>query len=169
MGYIKVRKANCKNCYKCLKNCISKAIMYKNEKVEIIEDRCILCGKCITACPQGAKKIDNDVSIIKEYIEDPNIKVAISVAPSFVSVFKESRKNLVWALKQLGFDYVEETAVGAKYVTMEYLHLLEKGKMENIISSACPSVNMYIEKYYPKFDKVHSTSYVTGSCTWQNA
>lgn len=42
----------------------------------------------------GAKKIDNDVSIIKEYIEDPNIKVAISVAPSFVSVFKESRKIL---------------------------------------------------------------------------
>ena len=99
------------------------------------------------------KKIDNDVSIIKEYIEDPNIKVAISVAPSFVSVFKESRKNLVWALKQLGFDYVEETAVGAKYVTREYLHLLEKGEMKNIISSACPSVNMYIEKYYPKLTK----------------
>lgn len=153
MGYIKVRKANCKNCYKCLKNCISKAIMYKNEKVEIIEDRCILCGKCITACPQGAKKIDNDVSIIKEYIEEPNIKVAISVAPSFVSVFKESRKNLVWALKQLGFDYVEETAVGAKYVTREYLRLLESGEMENIISSACPSVNMYIEKYYPSLTK----------------
>lgn len=46
-----------------------------------------------------------------------------------------------------------ETAVGAKYVTREYLHLLEKGEMENIISSACPSVNMYIEKYYPKLTK----------------
>ena len=129
------------------------ALEKEYEKVEIIEDRCILCGKCITACPQGAKKIDNDVSIIKEYIENPDIKVAISVAPSFVSVFKESRKNLVWALKQLGFDYVEETAVGAKYVTREYLRLLESGEMENIISSACPSVNMYIEKYYPSLTK----------------
>lgn len=153
MGYIKVRKANCKNCYKCLKNCIPKAIMYKNDKVEIIEERCILCGKCITACPQGAKKIDSDISEIKEYISNPDLKVAISVAPGFVSVFKESRKNVVWALKQLGFDYAEETAVGAKYVTREYLRLLEEGKMENIISSACPSVSMYIEKFYPKLTK----------------
>ena len=68
--------------------------MYKNEKVEIIEDRCILCGKCITACPQGAKKIDNDVSIIKEYIEDPNIKVAISVAPSLFQFLKKVEKIL---------------------------------------------------------------------------
>ena len=53
MGYIKVRKANCKNCYKCLKNCISKAIMYKNEKVEIIEE------------VEPVKEID----IAKEFIE----------------------------------------------------------------------------------------------------
>ena len=46
MSYIKVRKANCKNCYKCLKNCIVKSIKYVNDKVEIIEDACILCGVC---------------------------------------------------------------------------------------------------------------------------
>lgn len=56
MSYIKVRKANCKNCYKCLKNCLVKSIKYVNEKVEIIEDSCILCGVCMTTCPQKAKK-----------------------------------------------------------------------------------------------------------------
>lgn len=153
MGYIKVRKANCKNCYKCLKNCIVKSIVYKNEKVEILEDMCILCGVCMTTCPQKAKKIDNDLTKIDNYLKDPDIKTVISLDPSYIAAFGENSDYMVWALKELGFDLVEETAIGAKYVTREYLKLIEEGKMENIIASACPSVNLYIEKYYPELTK----------------
>ncbi|MGN1318276.1 MAG: [Fe-Fe] hydrogenase large subunit C-terminal domain-containing protein, partial [Lachnospirales bacterium] len=47
----------------------------------------------------------------------------------------------------------EETAIGAKYVTREYLRLIEEDKMENIIASSCPAVNLYIEKFYPSLVK----------------
>lgn len=120
MSYIKVRKANCKNCYKCLKNCIVKSIKYVNEKVEIIEDACILCGVCMTTCPQRAKKLDNDIDFIKDYIADPNITTVVSLDPSYVAAFGENASALAWALKDLGFDYVEEASIGAKYVTKEY-------------------------------------------------
>ncbi len=153
MGYIKVRKANCKNCYKCLKNCIVKSIKYENEKVEILEDQCILCGVCITTCPQRAKKIDNDLTEIKAYVENPDITTVVSLDPSFVAAFGENAEYMVWALKELGFDYVQESAIGAKYVTKEYLRLIKEGKMDNIIATACPSVNLYIEKYYPQLVK----------------
>ncbi len=153
MGYIKVRKANCKNCYKCLKNCIVKSIKYENEKVEILEDMCILCGVCMTTCPQKAKKIDNDLTEIVEYVENTDITTVVSLDPSFVAAFGENAKYMVWALKELGFDYVEETAIGAKYVTKEYLRLIDEGNMENIIATACPTVNLYIEKYYPQLVK----------------
>ncbi|MGN1317613.1 MAG: 4Fe-4S binding protein, partial [Lachnospirales bacterium] len=128
MGYINVRKANCKNCYKCLKNCVVKAIKYENEKVEILEDLCILCGVCMTTCPQRAKKVNNDISKIKSYVEDPDIKTVVSLDPSFVAAFGENSIYIPWALKELGFDYVEETAIGAKYVTREYLRLIEEDK-----------------------------------------
>lgn len=153
MGYIKVRKANCKNCYKCLKNCMVKSIKYRNEKVEILEDMCILCGICITTCPQKAKKIDNDIAEIKAYVENPDIKTVVSLDPSFIAAFGENSKYMVWALKELGFDYVEESAIGAGYVTDEYLKLIKEGSMENIIATACPAVNIYIEKYYPQLVK----------------
>jgi iron only hydrogenase large subunit-like protein/uncharacterized Fe-S cluster-containing protein len=148
--YIKVRKANCKNCYKCLKNCAVKSIKYENEKVEILEDMCILCGRCITTCPQGAKKIDNDITKIKQWVADPDITTVVSLAPSYVVAFGENAKALVASLKELGFDYVEETAIGARYVSEEYIKLIESGKQENIISSSCPAVNMLVEKYYPQ-------------------
>lgn len=153
MGYINVRKANCKNCYKCLKNCIVKSIKYKNEKVEILEDMCILCGACITTCPQKAKKVDNDLSNLLEYINDNQVTTVASIDPAFIATFGENSKHIPMALKALGFDYVEESAIGAKYVTREYLRLINEGKMENIIASACPTVNLYIEKYYPQLVK----------------
>lgn len=153
MSYIKVRKANCKNCYKCLKNCLVKSIKYVNEKVEIIEDSCILCGVCMTTCPQKAKKVNNDIEYIKKYVEDPEIITVVSLDPSFVAAFGENAPIISRALKDLGFDFVEEAAIGAKYVTKEYLRLIKEGKIENIISSACPSINTYVQKYYPDLVK----------------
>lgn len=153
MSYINVRKANCKNCYKCLKNCLVKSIKYVNDKVEIIEDACILCGVCMTTCPQKAKKIQNDIEYIKEYVANPDITTVVSLDPSFVAAFGENAPALGWALKSLGFDYVEEAAIGAKYVTKEYLRLIKEGKIKNIISSACPAINMYVQKYYPDLTK----------------
>ena len=60
MGYIRVKEANCKNCYKCLKHCDVKSISYINDRVEVIDDQCILCGHCINICPQKAKTVVND-------------------------------------------------------------------------------------------------------------
>lgn len=151
--YIKVRRANCKNCYKCLKSCLVQAIIYKNDMIEVQDEACILCGSCITACPQRAKNINNNVEIVKEFLADESVVTVASLAPSFISAFGENSHSMVWAIKQLGFDYVEETSVGAAYVTQEYKRLMEKGEQEIIISSACPSINIYIQKYYPELTK----------------
>ena len=53
------------------------------------------------------------------------------------------------ALLRLGFSEVRETAEGAALVTNEYKKLVKAGKMPNIITTCCPSVNDLIEKYYP--------------------
>ena len=43
---MKLKAANCKNCYKCVRACPVKAIRVLDEQAEIVEDRCIYCGKC---------------------------------------------------------------------------------------------------------------------------
>lgn len=153
MRHINVKKANCKNCYKCIKACHVKSIKYDSDKIVIMEDECIHCGKCITICPQNAKSIDNDVYKIKQFIDDGNVKVCVSLAPSYIAAFGNKQKKLVAALKNLGVDYVEETSVGAAYVTDAYRKKLSEGEMENIISTSCPVVNEYIRKYYPELVK----------------
>jgi PAS domain S-box-containing protein len=148
MSTIQFKEVNCKNCYKCIRSCPVKAISFKDDHAQIIEESCILCGKCLKVCPQNAKTVKNDVDKVKGFI-DRNLKVYASVAPSFVSAFDIKNERCISGLfKKLGFTYVEETAVGAEAVSIEYKKLLQEKSMTNIITTACPTIISLVEKYY---------------------
>ncbi len=149
MKTIQFKEANCKNCYKCLRSCPVKAITFQNGQAEILEDQCLICGRCLSECPQNAKEVKNDVQKVKRYIGKKE-KVYVSLAPSFISSFDQGREWVFAVLKKLGFYFVEETAVGAALVSKMYIQLMNQKKMKNIITTACPSVNNLIEKYYPE-------------------
>ena len=59
--FLQLKKANCKNCYKCIRNCPVKSIKFSDGQANIIADECILCGRCFVNCPQDAKEVRNDV------------------------------------------------------------------------------------------------------------
>lgn len=151
MKYIHVAEANCKNCYKCLKVCPVKSIKYSDNHVEVLEDECILCGRCIRNCPQHAKSLVHDISGIKQAVRSGARKKVAALAPSYIASFKpENRLKLADALRRLGFDAVEETSVGAHAVTRKYARMLEEGKMDNLVTTCCPSVVFLVQKYFPK-------------------
>ena len=148
--YLEFKKASCKNCYRCLRECPVKAIEVIDHQAQIIEDRCILCGKCTKVCHQNAKHVHSETAEVKKLLSSGK-KVYASIAPSFVSSFCVSDfSKMKSALKKLGFYDAEETAVGAKAVTEEYEKLIKKGEYKNFITSACPAVNTLIQRYYPE-------------------
>ena len=63
--YLTLKKMNCKNCYKCIRNCPVKAIRFSGNQAHIIESECILCGKCYVVCPQNAKEIVSSVEKVQ--------------------------------------------------------------------------------------------------------
>ena len=85
MKYLDFTTSNCKDCFKCLRECPVKAIKYENHRANIIESKCILCGKCTHVCPQNAKKVHSEKDSILEMIANKSTKVVASIAPSFVS------------------------------------------------------------------------------------
>ena len=150
MAIIDFKATKCRHCYKCVRNCEVKAIMVKDGRAEIMPENCILCGRCLQICPQSAKTLVSDLSLVKGMVEAGE-KVVISIAPSYMGLLKYHTIGQVrCALMRLGFADVRETAEGAALVTAEYAKLLSEGTMENIISTCCPSVNALIEKYYPQ-------------------
>ncbi len=150
MSYLKFDIESCKDCYSCLRNCPVKSIKFVDNKAEIIEEQCILCGHCVNVCPQNAKKVIKDVDKVKELIKKYPSKVALSVAPTFISNFDvTSFAAFKEACSRLGFSIVEETARGAYYVTKEYGKLLDSNKYKVLIATACPSTVTYIRQNFP--------------------
>lgn len=118
--FLQLKKSNCKNCYKCIRNCPVKSIKFADGQANIIPDECILCGRCFVNCPQDAKQIRDDVPRVKEMIASGK-KVIASVAPSFIAEFPlMDFAAMKGALLKLGFADAQETAIGATIVKTEY-------------------------------------------------
>ena len=149
MDCLTLKKSNCKNCYKCIRHCPVKAIRFSGNQAHIIGDECILCGHCFVVCPQNAKEIVNETEKVRVLLQ--SYPVYVSLAPSFIANYEGVGINAMrTALKKLGFADVEETALGATVVKNEYDRLLREEKRDIVISSCCHSVNLLIQKYFPK-------------------
>ena len=149
MNCLTLKKSNCKNCYKCIRNCPVKAIRFSGNQAHIIGNECILCGQCFVVCPQNAKEIVNEVEKVKVFLQS-GVPVVVSLAPSFIANYDGAGIDAMRvALKKLGFYDVEETAVGATIVKNEYERMLKEEEHDIIISSCCHSINLLIQKHYP--------------------
>lgn len=148
-----LKKSNCKNCYKCIRNCPVKAIRFSGDQAHIIADECILCGRCFVVCPQNAKEIVSEVEKVKVMIQNGEPVIA-SMAPSFIANYDGVGIDAMReGLQKLGFTDVEETAIGATMVKTDYERLVHEKQKPVIISSACASVNLLIQKHYPEMIK----------------
>ncbi|BCW98173.1 MAG: hydrogenase [Armatimonadota bacterium] len=147
-GVISTNKARCRDCYRCVRVCPVKAIRIRDGQAQVDPERCIVCGSCVRECPQHAKQVRSDLERVRRMVE-LHPRVAASVAPSWIAAFPEYGGSLFpGVLRSLGFALVAETAAGAEMVarkTAEMLHQ-EDG---TFITSACPAVVKYIEKYEP--------------------
>ncbi len=146
--HLRLKKSNCKNCYKCIRNCPVKSIRFSAGHANIIGNECILCGHCFVVCPQEAKEIVDEREKVRVLINsgDP---VVVSLAPSFIANYDGAGiESMRAALKQLGFYDVEETALGATMVKREYDRMLVEENRDIVITSCCHSINLLIRKYF---------------------
>lgn len=146
---IRLSNVECRDCYKCIRNCPVKAIRYSDGRAEIIQSECILCGECVVTCPQRGDFVLSSVDHIREVIQSGR-RVVASVAPSFISDMPVgSIEGMRRTLQSLGFYDADETVLGAEIVSREYERIMLENEMDLLISSCCPSVVMLVQRYYP--------------------
>ncbi len=147
--WLKLKKSNCKNCYKCIRHCPVKSIRFSGNQAHILSNDCILCGQCFVVCPQNAKEIADGTEKVRVLLLS-GAPVYASLAPSFIANYPGiGIRGITKALQQLGFADAEETAIGATIVKNEYTKMLEDADRNILISSCCHSINLLIQKYFP--------------------
>ena len=145
-------KNECNDCYKCVRECHIKAIRIQEGSASVINEKCVACGHCVTICPAGAKKVRNDINLVKTLFLTGK-KVYVSLAPSWAGVYNISKEKMIAILKKLGFAGVSETAIGAQEVSIQSAKILNNAQKGLFISSACPVIDDYVRLYKPDFAK----------------
>lgn len=140
-------KRECQDCYKCVRNCPVKAIKVEGGYASVVPELCIVCGHCVEVCPNGAKKVRDDLAGARQLLTRKKT-VLVSLAPSYVTEFPGVKAaKLIGALKKLGFAGVSETALGAQQVSAQAAALLAKNPARVLASSACPTVVAYLQRH----------------------
>ncbi|MEF8844687.1 MAG: [Fe-Fe] hydrogenase large subunit C-terminal domain-containing protein [Bacteroidales bacterium] len=143
-------KNKCRVCYTCVRECPAKAIKIVSGQAEVMNERCVACGNCIKVCSQGAKVYLDTKGRVYQMLEGDKKNVAI-VAPSFPAEFSdfEDYSVLVGMIRRLGFDVVSEVSFGADLVARKYNELITNNGSQRYISSDCPAIAAYVERYHP--------------------
>jgi two-component system NtrC family sensor kinase len=147
---IEIKAAKCRTCLYCVQHCPAKAIKVEENNVKVISDRCILCGTCIKACPHQAMDYKSGLDRVKGYLSG-GTKTIACLDPSFPAAIENSTPGQwVTALRSIGFTEVWEGAFGAELVSRAYANLLQGNNGGPLISSFCPAVVFYVQKYLPQ-------------------
>jgi iron only hydrogenase large subunit-like protein/nitrogen-specific signal transduction histidine kinase len=150
MSIVYTERSKCTGCYACIRNCPVKATRIREGLAEVIAARCIDCGDCLQMCLAKAKRVESDVERVWQLLAEPK-PVIVLLSASFPAAFPEIQpEQLVTSLKKLGFSEVMEDSFGSELVCQEYARLINESNGKPVLSSTCPVVVSYIEKYYPQ-------------------
>ena len=136
--------------YTCIRVCPAKAIKIEDNHALILPQRCIGCGNCVTVCAQSAIEYRGAKDIAAALLEDDTPVVAIC-DPSISGEFDDiiDYRHFVGMIRALGFEYVVEAAFGADLIAFKYQELLGNFQGKYYLSTKCPPVISYVEKYHP--------------------
>lgn len=152
LGSIYIDRQDCGDCYRCVRECVVKAIKLHGRAAQIDNELCVECGACISKCYENSVVMRDDIYLARKLIKNHSIKVA-SVSPSWITEFSGvEASRFIEALKLLGFTHVSESALGAE-ACIEQATELMKERDGISISSRCPAATQYIRRYKPRLAK----------------
>lgn len=145
---------NCIGCNKCIKGCPvmgSNIAVSGREGSKIIVDgtKCVHCGKCLKTCEHSARHFRDDLPLLLDSLSHGEA-IDLLVAPSFFFVYEKMAPQYIGFLKSLGFENIYNVSTGANLTTWAYVHYYKTSGKQSLISSTCPALVDYIEKYKPE-------------------
>ncbi len=149
---IEVDKEKCNLSFTCIRACPAKAIKIADKHANIINNKCIGCGNCVVVCAQNAIVYRKEETEAEKLLNEDSTTVAAICDPALSGEFTDisDYRKFVAMLRALGFNLVGEVAFGVDLVARKYKELLENFQGKYYLTTHCPPVRSFVEKYRPK-------------------
>ncbi|HEY8364089.1 MAG TPA: [Fe-Fe] hydrogenase large subunit C-terminal domain-containing protein [Haloplasmataceae bacterium] len=143
---IDIHEERCIGCTRCMRTCPTEAIRIINNRANLIQEKCIYCGNCITSCHKNAYRVTSD-----SFANFDKHHINVAILPLAIFGMFNNIEELQGAYNTL-YNYGFDEIFDLSYV-MELLHerVIKHVSRENktYILSSCPSVVRLIQLKYP--------------------
>lgn len=146
---IQHRKDACRECWGCVRYCPVKAIRVIDGSSEVIQEKCVSCGLCVSECGAGGHIVRDGTPLVLELLRSRRPVVALLATEFIAALHPLTVSQVERALAVLGFHSVESTLLGEEIVAQEYERMHAREDMLFIMRSTCPVVVDFVRKYYP--------------------
>lgn len=138
----------CTGCNKCIRNCpiFPSNHAVEDGRVDVEKSACIDCGECIDVCSHDARIYEDDTERFFADLKKGE-KITVVIAPAFIANYPNEYKRILGYIKKSGVSHIYSVSYGADICTWGYLRYLEKTGKKGMISSPCPAIVSYVEKY----------------------
>ena len=148
---IKTSLELCTGCNRCVRECPMELanIMYQDEagniKAEIDHEKCIACGRCLTACKHGARDHVDDSGRFFDDLKK-GVPISIMTAPAIRTNMPEYKRLFTW-FKRLGVKTIYDVSLGADICIWSNIRHVERRQGAPMIAQPCPVIVTYLETY----------------------
>lgn len=144
---------SCVGCNKCIKGCpaIGANISIdakEGSRITVDGSKCIHCGNCLKNCAHDARRFNDDLNELIEAL-NAGTPTILMIAPSFFLSYPDEAPKILSILRDMGFMAIYDVSFGANITTWALIKYMKESGRSGLISSACPVVVDYIQKYKP--------------------
>ena len=142
-------KNGCTECWNCVRVCPVKAIRIINGVSEVVQEKCVACGLCVTECSRGGHVVRDDTPRVRELLRSRRPVIALLASEFIAALHPMTVGQIERALEMLGFWAIETTLLGEEIVAEAYEQLHTRGDVLLSVRSTCPVAVDFVRKYYP--------------------
>lgn len=142
-------KDSCRECWGCIRYCPARAIRVVSGHSEIIEERCVKCGLCVSECGNSGHQVRDDSAAVVGLLNSGRPVVAVLATEFTAAMHPLTPPEVERALEALGFFAVESTLLGEEMVASEYEKSHARACSSVTLRSTCAVAVDWVRIFYP--------------------
>jgi len=140
----------CLECWSCVRYCPANAIRIADGCTQVIEEKCVACGLCVSECGNCGHAVRDDTGRVRELLSSGRPVVCVLATEFVAALHPMPTGEIESAVESLGFYSVESTLLGEELVAMAYERQHSREGGLPVLRSTCPVTTSWVRRFHPK-------------------